>query len=93
MKGAGNYAVRWKLHESKSYEGWSKIDDFVWIFLVNKALELVERKRRICGKSLLEICCGPGIEMQYLAKKLSLLASIYQSLWLVKRSSGKEFSM
>lgn len=74
MNGKGNYAVRWKLRESKSYESWSKIDDFVWVFLVNKALELVERMSRIRGKSLLEICCGSGIEMQYLAKRLSLLA-------------------
>jgi len=68
MKNVRNYAMRWKLRESRSYDSWSKIDDFVWVFLINKALELVEKKRKIYGKSLLEICCGPGIEMQYLAK-------------------------
>ena len=50
-----------------------KLIIFVWRFLLNNTLKIIEKIKRIHSKSLLRICRGPRIEMRYLAKMLSLL--------------------
>jgi ubiquinone/menaquinone biosynthesis C-methylase UbiE len=63
-------SIEWKIQESKSYENWSKLDNFAYIFLFNKVLEIAKSIGYVMiGKYCVEICCGPGVEMQFLSQR------------------------
>lgn len=83
--------VKWKTIESKSYDHWKKEDTLVWVFLLNKSLEILEKiGYDIREKSLINLCCGQGIEGAYLAKKKKMMAiGLDLSLSMVRKAKNR----